>query len=253
MKLSVIIPAYNHLPDVMACLNSLRAFAQTGVEYLVQDDASPDYFGPAVIPPEIAACQRNAVNLGFGGNCNAGAARASGDVLMFINQDVYAVPDWSQGWDSAILSAFADRHIGIVGARLLFPDGGIQNAGGEIDGKCQPYHIGLGYSNPHHEEVSTPRPVSWTTGAALAIRRDLFEQASGFDPIYERGYFEDVDVCLKVRDLGFTVWYEPRCTLIHKVGQSGGNPHFMRNAYRFRERWANVIEPDCHLIKERFW
>ena len=253
MRLSVILPIYNQLSDVMTCLNSLRAFEATGAEFIAQDDASPEYFGPAVIPASLADCQRNAVNLGFGQNCNAGAARASGDVFMFINQDAYGVPGWSEGWDSAILSAFADGRVGVVGARLLFPNGAIQNAGGAFDARRQPYHLGLGYSNPHCEEVSLPREVSWTTGAALAVRRDLFEQTGGFDPIYERGYWEDVDLCLKVRAAGFKIWYEPGCTLIHKTGQSGGSSRFMTNALIFRERWGNKIVPDCQVVKERFW
>lgn len=253
MKLSIIIPAYNHLPDVLACLNSLQAFASRPHEYLVQDDSSPDYFGPAVIPAAIASCQRNETNLGFAGNCNAGAARAHGDVLFFVNQDVYGVPEWSPGWDAALLSAFDDPQVGIVGARLLFPNGCIQSAGGLYDAKKQPYHRCLGYSNPLCDETNTPEPVAWVTGAALAIRRTLFEQVGGFDTAYAGGYFEDTDLCCKVAQMGYIIWYEPRCTLVHKVGQSGGNPNFLRNAMMWRERWSAIIEADVYAVKQGFW
>ncbi len=253
-KLSVIIPAYNNLPDVLSCLNSLQVFAAGGHEYIVQDDASPDYFGPAVIHASVASCQRNPQNMGFAGNCNAGAARATGDILLFVNQDVYGVDGWSNGWDVPLLEAFNDPQMGIVGARLLFPNGSIQNAGGLYDSKKQPFHRCLGYSNPHHPECATPGPVSWTTGAALAIRRNLFEQAGGFDPIYKM-YWEDVDLCLKVRDLGYAIWYEPACTFIHKAGGTGGSPHFMASAMTFKQRWVDTgkIEPDTYVAKVNFW
>lgn len=255
MKLSVVIPAYDRLPELLECLYSLRAYSQTQPEFIVQDDASPSYNAPAVIHPAFAHVQRNPHNVGFGSNCNAGAARASGDVLMFVNQDVYAVSEWSHGWDAAVLSAFEDAAVGIVGARLLFPTGQIQSAGGVFDAKCQPHHRCLGYSNPLYVEVNEPRPVSWVTGAALAVRRSLFEQAGGFNPAYERGYFEDVDLCLNVREQGHTVQYEPRCTLIHRTGTSGGSPYFARNAALFRQRWVETgkVKPDVLAVKERFW
>lgn len=254
MKLSVIIPAYNDLASVLMALNSLQAMASAPHEYIVQDDASPDVFYPALIPGAIASVQRNATNAGFGQNCNAGAARASGDVLFFVNQDVYGVYGWSEGWDAALLQAFDNADVGIVGARLLFPDGKVQNAGGAFDARSQPYHRYLGYANPHVPDVATCGPVEWTTGAALAIRRDVFMQVGGFDAAY-RAYFEDVDLCLKARAAGFDVWYEPACTLIHRVGSTGGSPHFARSAATFKQRWVDTgqIKPAVYAVKERFW
>lgn len=256
MKLTIIIPTYNHLTDVLTCLNALQALAAGDHDYLVQDDASTAYLAPAVIPPSLAQVERNAHNLGFVENANAGARRAAdSDVLFFVNQDVYGVPDWSTGWDAALLAPFSDPQVGIVGARLLFPDGSIQSAGGLIDAGGAPFHRCLGYSNPQHREVATRRPVTWVTGAALAIRRDLFEQIGGFDPHYAPSYFEDVDACLKVRDRGYTIVYEPACTLIHRVGSTGGSPQFGRSAHRFAERWvaSGRVTPDVPVQKVRYW
>lgn len=262
-SISVIIPAYNHLSEVLACLTSLQTFASKTIDmqFLVQDDCSPDVFFPAVLPPCAASAARNPVNLGFGGNCNAGAARAQGDILFFVNQDVMAIGQdaygkpLSQSWDIPLVQTFDNPEVGIAGAKLLFPDGRIQNAGGKLDGACQPTHRGLGYSNHRYYEVNTPEFVTWTTGAALAIRRDLFNQLNGFDTIYGRGYFEDIDLCLRANELGAKTWYEPQCVFVHHVGTSGGSSTFSQNAQIFKRKWVDTkrIKPDFSAIRERFW
>ena len=254
MKLTVVIPAYQNVVEVLMCLNSLRAMQVGECEYLVQDDCSPNLNMGLVIPHEIASVQRNDYNVGFGVNCNTGAGRASGDVVLFVNQDVYAWDGWSNGWDAALMSAFADASVGIVGARLLFPDLRIQSAGGILDAKCQPHHRNLGYANPNHPDVATPCDVSWVTGAALAVRRELFYSVGGFDMAY-KAYFEDVDLCLKVATMGYRIRYEPACTLIHKVGSTGGSPHFMNSARTFKERWVDSgkVKQDSYVVSERFW
>jgi GT2 family glycosyltransferase len=254
VRISVIIPAYNDLPGVMACLNSLQTFQTIpDVEYLVQDDCSTTYHAGACIPNAHVAI--NAQNVGFAANCNAGAARASGEVLFFVNQDVYGVHGWANGWDAALLRAFAGERVGIVGARLLFPNGTIQSAGGGFDARCQPYHPFIGYTNPHYWETAQAHDCEWVTGAALAIRRDVWQQVGGFDEGYTRGYFEDVDLCLKVREAGYRVRYEPDVTLIHKAGGSGGSAYFMQNALRFRQTWVDTgkVKPDTSAVHVRYW
>src|SRR5690606_3247236 len=127
--------------------------------------------------------------------------------------------------------------------------------GGAFDQLCQPVHRCLGYSNPLHEASNTRRDVDWTTGAALAVRADLLRQLSGFDEGYARGYFEDVDLCLRAREAGYKVVHEPACTLIHHVGTSGGSPFFRQNARRFREQWVDTgkVKPGTVAPQWRWW
>lgn len=255
MRLSVIIPAYNDLVGVLVALNSLRAFAHTSVEYLVQDDASPLLDFTPLIPPCAANTARNPSNLGFAGNCHAGVTRAMGDVVCMVNQDAYGVAGWSDGWDMALLSAFDDPAVGIVAPRLLFPDGSVQSAGGMFDALAQPIHRCLGWTNPHHPDAGTPGAVAWATGAVLAIRRSVWDALGGFDTAYGRGYFEDVDVCLKAREAGYTTWYEPRATLVHRVGSTGGSPTFADNARLFKRRWVDTgkVKPGMATPTVRYW
>jgi GT2 family glycosyltransferase len=251
MRLSVIIPAYNQLDTVMRCIASvMRTTDQRYTEALVQDDASPDINLPSLIGP---ACQRNTKNLGFPGNCNAGAARATGDILLFLNQDVTIT---QPGWDTRLREWFAILpKMAIAGPTLLFPNGRVQSVGGAFDSKGQPYHVALGAQNPDWEPINTPRRVGWVTGAALAIRIEVWQALQGFDTVYGRGYFEDVDLCVRAQVSGFDVWHLPGIRMWHQVGSTGGNSQIMANAQVFKTRWVDtgVIEPDTHFVKERFW
>jgi GT2 family glycosyltransferase len=283
MTLTTIIPFYNDLPALLTCLNSLHAlqshslpqdslspsllvgegFRVRGNEFLVQDDASPAVDIRPLIAPNLASIERNPHNLGFAANCNTAAKRASGDqrkslrddILMFVNQDVYGVHNLSENWDSAILRAFEDETVGIAGARLLFPDGRVQSAGGLFDARGTPYHRCFLWRNRDYHEISTAQDVSWVTGAALAIRREIFERVGGFDTDYANGYFEDVDLCLKARELGYKIRYAPACTLVHRAGSTGGSPDFTRNALRFKRRWVDsgIVQPDSPAVMARYW
>lgn len=252
--LSIIIPFYENAVELMECINSLIAMLSGAhlVQFLVQDDASPTVNAFGLVPPCAATVERNETNLGFPGNCNAGAQRALAPLLFFVNQDILADGDLSKGWDHALISAFQNPQVGIVGVRLLTPELRIQHAGGGFDVNRSPYHFNLGATGLDSERVNIPKPVTWVTGAALAVRKLLFTDLKGFDEEYIGGYFEDVDLCLRAGELGRLVFYEPRCTLIHKTGTTGGNPNFGRNLQLFRERWAHKIQPDTQMMKAGF-
>ena len=220
----------------------------TRTEILPQDDASPDYHAPELLLPPLKTV-RNEQNLRFAGNCNAGAARAKGEYLLFVNQECVAI---APGWADAMLATF-QRHpdIGIVGPKLVFPDGSIQSCGGLFDAGKGPFHRYLGWKNNQDPRCNTTEPVRWTTGAAIMIARQDFETLEGFDTGYEWGYFEDVDLCMRVRhELEKEIWYCAEATLIHEPGSTGGIPArtFKANSLRFHQKWDDVIEPDTITV-----
>jgi len=242
------------------------------LEILVQDDCSPDFNIYDVIGMEPASAQRNECNLGFAGNCNAGAARSSGDVLLFLNQDTVA----HDGWFEPLMSMFNDPIVGIAGPKLTQPSvkytaktdvlfrkvsvsrsdelgSVIQSCGGLYGGNRGPFHRWLGWSADDWR-VNVRERVSWITGAALAIRRDLFFKVGGFDVGYERGYFEDVDLCEKVKEAGLEVWYCPEAVFDHSVGSSGGVPAhiFKANSIKFHQKWDTKIAPDTQVVHVNF-
>lgn len=251
--ISVIIPAYNDVLATLQAVNSLRAYSTKPIEVLVQDDASPAHDFRRYIPREVASVERNEHNLGFAGNCNAGAARAHLPVLFFVNQDVWAAAG-SEGWYAAILSAFNDPQVGVVAPRLLFPDGRVQSVGGVFDAMSQPVHRCLGWQNLEHREIAEGRELTWTTGAAIAIRTTLFRKLGGFDTSFPM-YFEDVDLCLRVREAGYKVVYQPQAQFVHQVGSTGGSPLFSVSARRFKEKWVDTgkVKPEVYAVTVRYW
>jgi len=218
------------------------------LEIIVQDDCSPDFNITDIIGLPVLPA-RNESNLGFAGNCNAGALRAKGDILLFLNQDTKA----RAGWFDPLMEMFDDDRVGIVGCKLTFPDAGrgssIQSCGGLFDARKSPYHRFLGYAADDWR-VNQREKVSWTTGGALAIRRELFYELHGFDVGYERGYFEDVDLCMAAVKKGYQIWYCPQSEFEHEAGTSGGVPAhiFKKNMMRFMTRWQAFIEPDTNVV-----
>lgn len=156
-------------------------------------------------------------------------------------------PDWI---DAMVRMFDEHENAGLVGPRLIFPTGAVQSVGGIFDGKGEPWHRWLGWADARDARVSKSQPVSWITGAAFMMRREDFLKLGGLDAeTYPGGYWEDTDVCMKVRHvLGKEVWYCADATLVHEVGSTGGNPQFMDNARRFHERWDPLIEPETHFV-----
>ncbi len=254
---SLVIPVYNKLAYTAACLHSLAAEAgPTPFEVIVVDDCSSDD-----TPAYLADCQgltvvRNAENSGFIASCNAGAARARGEFLVFLNNDTTV----TSGWLEALLGTFEDfPDVGIAGARLVYPEGLLQEAGGIIFRDGSGWNYGRGQS-PDPPQYQFAAEADYVSGACLAIRRDLFEDLAGFDAHYAPAYYEDTDLCFKVREQGLKVFCQPACTIVHHEGissgtdESSGTKRYQAiNRDKFRARWARQLtrQPDPPTDLER--
>lgn len=147
--------------------------------------------------------------------CNAGAAVAHRDYLLFLNNDVLAV---QPSWLEAMLEVAGDPRVGIVGATLLYPDRTLQHAGIAPLGPSQTWiHPYRGEPESHpgkYQELRQIRTVPAVTGACLLIRRDLFNTVGGFDLRYPV-IFNDVDLCQRVKAQGWEVVVTPFARLWH--------------------------------------
>ena len=151
----------------------------------------------------------------FSAKCNVGAKQASGDIIVFFNDDVRVV---SKDWIEMILECFFHPGVGIVGPKLLYENHLIQHAG-MVTGvrglvgtafHCLPHE-----TSKHFGAAQWMREVSLICGACLAIRSDVFELVDGFDAVNAPISHSDVDLCFRVRDAGYTCLYTPHATLIH--------------------------------------
>jgi len=242
---SIVIPVYNHLDATLVCLRSLAQTTNaTAHEIIVVDDCSSDE--TAAVLPVIAGLryQRNARNLGFIGACNAGAANARGDYVVFLNNDT-AVQD---GWLDALIDTFGEhRDVGLVGAKLVYPDGRLQEAGGIVFSDGSGWNYGR-FDDPAKPEYNFVREVDYCSGAAIALPTTLFRRFGGFDAHYAPAYYEDTDLAMKVRQAGLRVLYQPASVVVHFEGISSGTDtssgtkrYQVVNKEKFFARWKDAL------------
>ncbi|MGE7138638.1 glycosyltransferase [Luteibacter sp. NPDC031894] len=244
-RVSVVIPVHGKIEYTLACLRSIANFPPSDpFEVVVVDDASPD--NTASVLAEVSGVRLlcNERNLGFVGSCNAGAAAARGEYLVFLNNDTQVTP----GWTEALLRCFALRpDAGIAGSQLVYPDGRLQEAGAWVFSDGSAWNIGR-FSSRKDPSLRYARTVDYVSGASLAIARDFFLSLGGFDLRYAPGYYEDTDLAFAARAAGRSVWYVPDSLVIHAEGVSSGGvvetgmKRFQGvNQRKFVEKWADAL------------
>lgn len=242
---SIVIPVYNKLTHTLACLDSIaRHMPKESIEVLVIDDGSMDATESSLSTRTDIRYLRNRENLGFVGSCNHGAENARGEFLFFLNNDTIVL----DGWLDASIQTFRDvPDVGVVGSKLIYPDGRLQEAGGIVWADASCWNRGR-LADPAAPEFNFRCDVDYCSGAALLIRRDLFNTLRGFDERYAPGYYEDTDLAFSVREHGLRVLYQPLSQIIHYEGVSAGTSltsgmkaHQVRNRHRFQEKWAHVL------------
>ncbi len=256
IRVSIIIPVFNKVAYTRRCLETLYANTGTAVsfEVIVVDNAStdetPQYLKQAQKRFPNLKYIRNKKNRRYAGACNVGARAARGEILVFLNNDTEPQPGWLE---AAVNRLTSSKGIGIVGSKLLYPDGTLQHAGtwfvrdrAHAQYVCWPVHRFLGYP-ANYPKANRPEPVDAVTGACLFIERLLFQKVGGFDEKYGM-YFEDTDLCMKVRQKGLEIFYEPASVVIHHESKSFGNREELdrmnlRAGHRFFERWAEAVVP----------
>jgi GT2 family glycosyltransferase/glycosyltransferase involved in cell wall biosynthesis len=242
---SIVIPVYNHFAHTRTCLESLAANpGSIGFEVIVVDDCSSD--ATPELLPRIGGIRvlRNAQNLGFIGACNAGLAAARGDYVVFLNNDTAVQP----GWLEALVSTFTSRpDCGLAGAKLVYPDGRLQEAGGIVFNDGSGWNYGR-FGDPADAACNYVREVDYCSGAAIMLRRDLLAELGGFDPLYAPAYYEDTDLAFRVRARGLKVYYQPAAVVVHFEGVSSGTDtssgvkrYQVVNQQKFLDRWRDVL------------
>ncbi len=256
IKISIIIPVYNQIEFTKNCINYVEKNTErveyNSYEVIVVDNNSSDStestLKELVNQYEHIRYFRLDKNYGFSYACNYGAKYAEGEFLVFLNNDTEPQKDWLK---NGIGRLEKDKSIGIVGAKLLYPDRKVQHCGIEFfqnvnpDYTYWPLHRYLN-ADENIEEVNKPEEVVGVTGACMFIPKKIFDQVGWFDESYNM-YFEDLDLCFKVRKLGLKIFYEPTSVLIHYEGKSSKNQTHIdglnyNSAKIFFSKWNSEVK-----------
>jgi GT2 family glycosyltransferase/glycosyltransferase involved in cell wall biosynthesis len=216
---SIVIPVHGQLGYTLNCLDSLFRHASRHLaEIIVVDDASPDDSGEKLPAVHGIRAHRRAANGGFIASCNTGASLARGGILVMLNNDTRVVA----GWLDELVDGFAlFARAGLVGSKLLYPDGSLQEAGGIVWRDGSAWNYGRN-DDPNRPQYCHARQVDFVSGAALAVPAALWHRLGGFDVLYAPGYNEDSDLCLRIRAAGYETWFQPQSKVVHYEGRTAG-------------------------------
>jgi len=256
ISLSIILVNYNGAEFLHDCLSSIVSFVDFCTsEVIIVDNFSKDDSVKIIqnnFPTFKLICSDS--NLGFGKANNLAVKQSQGKYLLFLNNDTILTENTPK-----ILSDYLteNQDVGAVGSRLTFKDGSYQLSCGRFPNLVIEfiYKMRSGLDYRWHQIFSIFydhlyakfTDVDWVTGACLMMHRDTFNQLGGFDESFFM-YFEDVDLCKRVKDLGLKVVYYPQTTVIHLLGGSaqGGkksvNTHYRNSQIHYYKKHLGKLQ-----------
>jgi GT2 family glycosyltransferase len=248
-EVSIVIVAYGGWPLLRACLTSIRDHTDPVYEVVIVDNASPDETAERLRSDVVGATLIiKHENIGFGPGSNEGASAARAPRLCFLNDDALVQP----GWLPPLFEALdMDEEVGAVVPLLLNEDGSVQEAGSVVDSEGWALALGGGQS-PQHPEYRFGRDVDFGSAACLLISKETFARVGGFDPAYGVGYYEDIDLCFKLAELGLRTRFEPRSRAVHmqfgSSSASAARARVQENRIVFVNRWHERLNGRAQLI-----
>ena len=235
---SIIIPIFNNPYQLKNCLEAIKKNTQyKNYEVILVDNNSFDKKSLEVIKKSSHRAIRYSYAFNYSKINNFAARYAKGEYLLFLNNDTMPTGNWLV----PMLCECQKEGVGIVGSKLLYNDNTIQHAGLDFDAKI------LRFSHPYQHQIATIKEASYikevpaVTGACLMIKKELFEKVRGFDEDYWVE-FQDVDLCFKVRELGFKVIYTPYSVVYHQEGATRNlvsEKTSLYDSFRLRKKWLD--------------
>ena len=253
---SIIIPVFNQFDYTYKCILSiLNTVKDIPYEIIIGDDLSTDktkniqkYF------PNIHV-NKNLSDHGFLMNCNRAAKLAKGKYILFLNNDTQVQENWLS---SLVELIERDPKIGMVGSKLVYPNGKLQEAGGIIWSDASGWNYGRN-QDPEMPEYNYVKEADYISGASIMIRASLWNEIGGFDERYKPAYYEDSDLAFEVRRHGYKVMYQPASVVVHFEGVSNGTDlnsglkkYQVENKEKFVSKWAEDLKKQCPPESEKY-
>ncbi len=246
-EVSIVIPVYNQFDYTYNCLRAIKKHSgDVSYEIIIADDCSTD--ATEHIKEIVSGIKvvRNEENLRFLLNCKNAAKHASGEFILFLNNDTQVQDNWLR----PLIEIMNDPKVGMTGSKLVYADGRLQEAGGILwkDGSAWNYG---NKKSPAGPEFNYVKEADYISGAAIMIRKSLWEEIGGFDERFVPAYYEDTDFAFEVRKHGYKVIYQPLSVVVHFEGVSNGNDvnsgqksYQVANGKKFYEKWKDVLEKE---------
>lgn len=258
-SISVVIPTRDRPDLIAACLRGLERTEYPGsLELIIIDNGTRDPEALQLldrVSKELdARVIRDDREFNFSRLNNSAASAAGKEFLCFLNNDVECIDD---DWLKVMVSHALADDVGAVGAQLLYPSGRIQHAGVAIGLGGAAGHVQKGvdpWSNRFWTWHAVTRQVTAVTAAAMVIRKSRFLEVGGFDETAFPVAFNDVDLCLRLTQAGYTNIYVAEARLLHRESESRGDDRARANATRFakelshlQQRWQTRGYIDPHF------
>lgn len=249
---SIVVLNWNKAHLTIECLKSLYHHTHgERYEIIVVDNGSrADEFAALSAFDGVHTVLRLDVNRFFGEGNNLGAELAKGKFVMFMNNDVTVTPNWL----FPLIQTFRTQpDCGVAGPKFVYPHGMLQEAGALLDEDGDAVQIGK-FQDPALPRFNRSRVVDYVSAACVVLRKEHFDQVLGFDFIYEPAYYEDVDLCMKIGELGLKTYYVPDACVVHHENATTadpGNGLNLRglvdiNRGKFVRRWNGFLKSARH-------
>lgn len=244
-QVSVVIPVYNNLHLTEQCLASIaRHPPKAPIRIIVVDDASTDSTAEKLGTRRDMLFWRNEKNLGFLASCNQAVMRCDTPYVFLLNNDT----EVREGWlDSSLALISGDARVGLVGSKLVFPNGYLQEAGGIIWNDANGSNFGRD-DHPDKPGYNYVRDADYCSGAAILFRHKDFISVGGFDTRFLPAYYEDTDFAFQLRERGLRVLYNPFSVVVHFEGGTSGTDltqgpkaHQVTNKEKFLHKWRTTL------------
>ncbi len=254
----IIIPTYGQPVYTLRCIASVLKDLlisrdsinhHLDVKIQVVDDAHPNQDGHHILQrlanQGCITFEINPTNLGFLESCNQAVARSRPNgFIVLLNNDIEVLPGWLLGLTDTLQQ---EPHVGLVGSKLIYPDGRLQEAGGIVWRDASAWNLGR-LKQPDHPDFNYARSADYISGASIMLKRDTWDAIGGFDRQFRPAYYEDTDLALTIRDQGMKVIYQPTSQAIHHEGISCGTDlnqgikaYQTANQLKFLEKWRERL------------